>query len=334
MRRADAGVRRELDARLAELGRQTPEWQVWTGLFGEALRELDHPAWTSLCIDPSTEDAIPGRATAPEGADAPGSAPGRATAPEGADAPGSAGAPLLHGRTLFIDASRLRRLVRRLAETAAAGSEGGGRSLAHYRPSSDDALRLVATAVRDDSAEIEGRASAAGIDPAALETVAELAALPLLHSCGRLLQEQVSLSWPHGYCPICGRWPVFAELRGLRGSRRLRCGRCGGDWQVDWLRCVYCGERDHEQLGSLAPVHRRETLRVETCKRCGGFLKTIATLQAIPPFELLLRDLETVELDLVALDRGYSRPRGSGFALEVRLSPRTSRPIRPLRRDA
>jgi FdhE protein len=43
----------------------------------------------------------------------------------------------------------------------------------------------------------------------------------------------------------------------------------------------------------------------------------VATLQGIPPFELLLQDLETVELDLVALDRGYRRPEKSGFPLDA-----------------
>jgi len=45
-------------------------------------------------------------------------------------------------------------------------------------------------------------------------------------------------------------------------------------------------------------------LKVETCASCRGYLKSVATLQQIPPFALLLQDLETVELDLVALDRG------------------------------
>jgi hypothetical protein len=53
-------------------------------------------------------------------------------------------------------------------------------------------------------------------------------------------------------------------------------------------------------------------------------LKTIATLQAIPPFELSLRDLQTLELDMVALERGYSRPSGSGFTLEIDVKPRAS----------
>jgi FdhE protein len=67
------------------------------------------------------------------------------------------------------------------------------------------------------------------------------------------------------------------------------------------------------------PEDRGERLRVETCVSCHGYLKSIATLQGLPPFELLLQDLETVELDLVALDRGYGRPEECAFALEVRL---------------
>ena len=51
-----------------------------------------------------------------------------------------------------------------------------------------------------------------------------------------------------------------------------------------------------------------ETLKMDTCETCRGYLKSVATLQAIPPFQLLLQDLETVELDLVARERGYVRP--------------------------
>jgi FdhE protein len=143
----------------------------------------------------------------------------------------------------------------------------------------------------------------------------------------------VPRSWPHGYCPICASWPILAERRGLDRTRRLRCGRCGGDWPVEWLCCIYCGERDHQRLGSLVPEDREETLIVETCASCRGYLKSVATLQQIPPFALLLQDLETVELDLVALDRGYSRPQGGGFPLDVRVTARPSRPIWRALRD-
>jgi FdhE protein len=131
--------------------------------------------------------------------------------------------------------------------------------------------------------------------------------------------------WHHGYCPVCAAWPILAERRGLDRSRRLRCGRCGAEWKVQWLYCVYCGEREHERLGSLESDDRGEMLKVETCATCRGYLKSIASLQGFPAFELLLQDLETVEFDLVALDRGYCRPLRSGFALDIQIVDHASR---------
>jgi FdhE protein len=96
-------------------------------------------------------------------------------------------------------------------------------------------------------------------------------------------------------------------------------------WEVAWLHCIYCGERNHERLGFLQPDDQGELLKVETCSSCQGYLKSIATLQGFPGFELLLQDLETVELDLVALDRGYSRPRTRGFVLDFQIVDRASR---------
>jgi FdhE protein len=89
---------------------------------------------------------------------------------------------------------------------------------------------------------------------------------------------------------------------------------------VEPLWCSYCGERDHRKLGSLVLDGVGDTLKVDTCESCRGYLKSVATLQTIPPFELLLQDLETVELDLVALERGYER-RETKFKLSSVLIP-------------
>jgi len=121
-----------------------------------------------------------------------------------------------------------------------------------------EVLELAAAAARQDGAVIGRAARAAHIDPAALETVVNLAVWPLLQACGRRLQAHIPSGWSRGYCPVCGAWPVLAELRGLERTRCLRCGRCGADWQRPWLACVYCNERDHERLGSLVIEGRVE----------------------------------------------------------------------------
>jgi FdhE protein len=279
------GLRTDSATRLAELGRQRPEWQTWLTLLGETERALRDPGWHA---------PLNGREF------------------EGVLAVTSDRAPLLHGLTLTVDAGRVEALVRRLSTKASPGES--------YRPSSVDATRLVVAALRQDLEAIGALANGAGIDRGVLTAIAHLAALPLLQSCGRSLRNRIPRAWRHGYCPICAAWPILAERRGLDQSRRLRCGRCDGEWQVQWLCCIYCGEREHEQLGSLVPEERGERLNVQTCASCHGYVKSVATLQKIPAFELLLQDLETVELDLVALDRGYGRPEEAGFPLEIQLA--------------
>jgi FdhE protein len=298
MQRTTPGLRTDPGTRLADLARQRPEWRAWLRLLGDGRRALDDTGWET----PFTEAELASAATST-----------------------SAETPLLHGRTLRVDAAHAQRLLRRLASTAASEDAPGPASLRGYRPSTHDAVELLAAAVRQDRAAIGALADAAGVDRGALGAVAGMAALPLLQSCGRLLQDRLPRFWPHGYCPICGGWPILSERRGLDRTRRLRCGRCGGDWQVQWLCCIYCDERDHEQLGSLVLEDRGERLKVETCARCRGYLKSVATLQEIPPFELLLQDLETVELDLAAIERGYCRPKENGFALDVRVAARATR---------
>jgi FdhE protein len=286
MQGTGSGLRADPAARLAELEQQRPEWHTWIELLREAAQALDDRSWRVTLTERNIGSA-------------------------GSD---SADAPLLQGRTIKVDAAQVRSFVGRLMRTA--HSDG---SLLGYQPSEADAVRLVEAAVGQDPVALLALARETGVDDQALTSVAHVAAFPLLQSCGRLLDDGVPVYWPHSYCPICAAWPILAERRGLDRGRHLRCGRCGGEWEVQWLQCIYCGEREHERLGSLVPEDTGELLKVETCSSCLGYLKSVATLQAIPPLELLLQDLETVELDLVALDRGYVRPSETGFQLKVRV---------------
>ena len=298
MQRTAPGLRTDSAARLAGLGRLRPEWQTWISLLGVAERALNDEGWRT----PLNETELARRVSG---------------SPEDM--------PLLNGRTLQVDAARIHRLVRGLTSTASAADIEGGESLRRYRPSESETLELISAAVRQEGDELNALAAEQGVDAGALASVAHLAAFPLLQSCGRLLESRLPASWHHGYCPICAAWPILAERRGLDRSRRLRCGRCAAEWEVQWLYCIYCGEREHDRLGSLEPDDREETLKVETCDTCRGYLKSIASLQGFPAFELLLQDLETVEFDLVALDRGYCRPLKNGFALDIQIVGHASR---------
>ena len=85
---------------------------------------------------------------------------------------------------------------------------------------------------------------------------------------------------------------------------------------------MYCDNRNHARLGRLVEEEGGERRQIETCAACRGYLKILATLEAGPPFEVILDDLTSVELDVAALDQGFARPPGPGSALDVRVEER------------
>jgi FdhE protein len=286
MSRTASGLRSASTTRLLEIARLRPEWRTWIALLEAAWRAIQdnqRPLSLGLTGAPaSTEQA-----------------------------------PLLHDRTLIVNQPHLRQL---LEELLAQLESEGGHALGSYRPTSAEALELIAAAIRQDASGIETVAVARDLDAGALSSVAHMAAFCVLQQCRSQIEPQLPLHWSAGYCPVCGAWPLLAERRGLDRSRRLRCGRCSTDWEVQWLYCIYCGERDHKRLGSLATDDTSEQHKVETCDTCRGYLKSVASLQGFAPLELWITDLETVELDLVALKRDYHRPPANGFPLYLEVA--------------
>ena len=215
-------------------------------------------------------------------------------------------APLLHGAEVNVHARTANRFVRQLAQLA--GLNGAARRL--------DALGLLEAAIRQDDARIDAFAA---VDPSVLRVVAQVAVVPLLRDCARVIGGEIPEAWWEGYCPLCGAWPTLSEFRGLERTRWLRCGRCGIGWQLPWLRCPFCAETNHENLGYLAPEEGETARKVEVCDTCKGYVKAEPTVRELPWWGVLLDDVATVALDVAALDRGYHRPERPGFELDVKV---------------
>ena len=278
--------------RLDTVAQQNPEWRAWLALLEETLRVLDEPVWTDVTLR------------------------------LGNNRPATA--PLLDGGRLTIDARKAHNWIRSLTQMAAK-DRPKATSLAGVDLNRLDALGLLEAAIGQDYPRLAVLADGLGADPPTLDAVAQLAAMPLLQACGRQLAGQAPAVWPYGYCPVCGAWPTLVEVRGLERTRRLRCARCGGDWESSWLRCPYCGEADHQRLGFLLPAGTDETCKVETCTTCKGYVKALTTLQGSPPYAVILEDLATVDFDIVALERGYTRPKRPGYTMKVQLVESPSR---------
>ena len=266
-------------ALLTVLSAEHAEWRPLLALIEEALPEIARPAWAQSV--PALERSGPG--------------------PE----------PLLSGAVVNVAPRLVERWIRRLMAIAAAGAREEP-FIAAVTAGRLDTLALFEAAVSQDVDRLDDLAQVVGDNRGVLRVLAPMIAMPMLHACRRVWAGRVLAGWAYGYCPICGGWPVLAEIRGLDSSRHLRCGGCGGDWETERLHCPFCGERDHENLGSLVSPDSLERQTVDVCDGCGGYLKTITTLAPIPSEHVVLQDLATLVLDVAALEKGYRRPNSRG----------------------
>jgi len=208
-----------------------------------------------------------------------------------------------------------------LCSALAAG--GAGDAAEHIRTavesgSIESGSLLGASLARHQDAIREG-AVHRGLAPDLVWLVAELAVSPFAHTLQRLLFSNASdpamadarARWDRGYCPACGSWPALAEA--VSGRRVLRCSFCAAAWELNTYACVYCGESG-EAFVTAAPDEERKDRRVEVCATCAGYLKTV-DVPELSPFPLLaIADLETMDLDVAAMEKGYSRPPLKTFA--------------------
>ncbi len=289
-----------------------PAWRPWVRLLDMALDSAGDAEWLR---------AVPDIAAA-----------------------GSLGAPLLHEMTLAVDARRARKLLRELLREAEriqtdSAEPGDASTSVSWEPPNDtgrsprrrlDVLGILRGAITHDMDSIARAAAAACINPHRLAAVAQLAIIPVLHACAMRHRERVPEDWLHGYCPVCGAWPTLAEVRGLERNRRLRCGRCSTDWPIPVLRCPFCNELHHDNLHALLPEGDEQIRRVDVCETCKGYIKGFSTLQPLTLRGIALADLTTVELDIVAQERGYERPSKAAYPLSVSVvrasAPPASRP--------
>jgi len=281
------------DAALNSLRRERPEWEPWLLVVDEILRETGGPAW---------EASVPAAAQAQPTA-----------------------VPLLAGTTLTLDAGLVRRLFERLIRTASRAGTPKMSSLKAALHADLEWVPLFAASLSQDSGRINEIAAVAGADAEALHAVITLLPVPFLHACNHRWASSISASWVEGYCPVCGSWPAFAEVRGIERNRYFRCGRCGGEWHARALYCPFCDMNDHDELVALVPEKSGSNAVIEGCQRCLGYVKTFTRLQGCPPAAVMLEDLSSVDLDVAAIEHGFARPAGPGLALGMTVTEQPAR---------
>lgn len=277
-----------IGTRLQALRSDHPEWRPWLSVVEEILAAAADRRW---------EEFVPAR-------------------PRRADR-----VPLLAQASILFPRDFLQNWLTQLLRAARVAGTPAMASLQTLSRADIDAAEIFNAALMLNALQMQNIAINQGADAKAFESVAQLMPSPFLHACNRLWTCPDEESWTEAYCRLCGAWPTLAEVRGIERARYLRCGRCGRQWQAHALRCLYCNNDDHEQLESLVPENNEsDTRRIEACKRCFGYVKSITTLQGGDALGVILDDLASIDLDIAAVDQGYRRPEGLGHSLNTTIS--------------
>lgn len=202
-------------------------------------------------------------------------------------------------------------LCRLMAE---GGNEWGEVLMRSYLAGDLDLKALLAQALVQDHAGLAESARRWNVDVESLAALLRFLLTPIAHAYAVAFAQLLNFdSWRRGYCPVCGAWPILAELRGRDKIRYLDCGRCGASWKFRRLRCLWCGSTEQDDLSFLYdPEQPRQ--RVDVCDHCKGYVKTLVTFDPFDPEMLLVHDLETVAMDQTAANAGYRRPRQQPLA--------------------
>jgi FdhE protein len=227
--------------------------------------------------------------------------------------------PAFAGEPIPVPVQTLRPALLDICDILAAGGAGdpARHVAAVLRDGSMDAGSLLSASFSRSRRAILSGATHRGLSPDLVWLAAELAVSPFAH----VLQQKVVTPeadpaldaalarWSSGSCPACGSWPALAER--LSGRDVLRCSFCALAWTLSDGSCIYCGDAGATMA---EPPGGAAGHALQMCHRCGGYLKS-AVVDSLSPFPLLaIADLDTLDLDVLAMQQGFRRPDLREFA--------------------
>jgi len=229
------------------------------------------------------------------------------------------GMPALAGEQIDVNGGPLKAFAVGFCEDLATGEAGGpsGRLGHTLADGVIDVGSLVEASLGRRQDAIRTKAHQVGVAPDLLWLVAELTSAPVANRLQRVVATdharrsrafQAALhEWSHGFCWVCGSWPAFSErIADKPSDRSLRCSYCGSSWTHTADLCIYC-RANGDSLLTAAFDPQQPSRRVELCRECSGYLKCIDLAEPTEFEVLAVEDLDTTDLDIGAVERGYAR---------------------------
>ncbi|MFH1279247.1 MAG: formate dehydrogenase accessory protein FdhE [Candidatus Eisenbacteria bacterium] len=173
---------------------------------------------------------------------------------------------------------------------------------------------LLEAILSNDSTRVDQLATKTEFPSRLLRFLGGYLARPFLAAAVRGFDpESVDANLSNASCPACGCTAELGFLMPENGKRHLWCRHCGTDWAVLRLKCPVCSNTDGETLGYFVLEGDRGR-RVDFCRRCGRYMKTIDARETGggDPFARAdIENLSSEELDTAAAHEGFEPAAGA-----------------------
>ncbi len=218
------------------------------------------------------------------------------------------GFPLFSREDLPIDlkaaSSLFKRLLEHLSSKKRKDKEALEKALKRARTNSNWIKSVIAAFLSRDETTVTRIAKEVTLEPMILKFLTHIALKPSLNTLKESARERIEKDgWNYGYCPLCGSYPDMAYLSD-QGKRFLHCELCGYEWFYPRLKCPFCKNDQPKKLGYFVS-EEEEGFRVDFCKKCNRYIKTLDMRVIEQPAPLELENLITLHLDMLAHEQGF-----------------------------
>ncbi len=126
---------------------------------------------------------------------------------------------------------------------------------------------------------------------------------PYFKAIAKIEKDRIKIEKKDNFCPFCKTKPNIAYIQKDTGKRFLICPLCGTSWEFARIKCPFCGNEDQRYLGFFI-INDDYKFRVDYCKKCKGYIKTLNMKYAIDENIEFTPEL-LVELDIAAEKEGF-----------------------------
>lgn len=106
-------------------------------------------------------------------------------------------------------------------------------------------------------------------------------------------------------CPFCATKSNFSRMRATDGRRFMFCDRCFTEWETRNVYCIHCGNSDPHTISFLS-VEGFPAYQAFICEECKGYSKSFDERQKAVRIDPFITNVETIYLDMMAQERGYT----------------------------